>query len=223
MTFCPQAVIFDMDGLLIDSEPVWGEVEDELLAKRGKTLHHEIRQDLIGLRMRDFWAGMIEAYDLDEAPDVLISEVVSGFIDRLPEGAPPRPGAVALVALLHENKVPIAIASSSPHAIIDGVVGALNWGAFFPIRVSGDDVEHGKPTPDIYLESARRLGVAPSDCLALEDSRNGARAAVAAGMVTYVVPDLSHATEDGFSEITPHVFKSLVDVQETLVHTGCWS
>lgn len=222
LPFCPVAVIFDMDGLLVDSEPVWEVVEDALLTARGKVLSSDIRNPLIGLRMHDFWSQMRTSLALEEEVDVLIAEVVARFLDGLPDGALERLSASELIRFLADRRVPIAIASSSPRAIIDGVVEARGWDRFFPVRVSGDDVPHGKPAPDIYLETARRLGVKPEQCLALEDSRNGARAAVAAGMLTVAVPDLSHGTPEGLAAITPLVVESLGDVLRALEAQACY-
>ena len=96
--------------------------------------------------------------------------------------------------------------------IIDATVAAQNWDRYFQTHVCGEDVPAGKPAPDIYLEAARRLGVEPAHCLTLEDSPNGARAAVAAGMICYAIPDPSHSTGATFADITPYVYASLHDV-----------
>jgi HAD superfamily hydrolase (TIGR01509 family) len=214
--FCPQAVIFDMDGLLVDSEPVWHSVETAMLQARGKSWAYEIQKDLIGMRMSDFWTRMCSAYQLTEAPDELIAEATHRMVTMVPEQAIPRPGANELIAYFHERAVPMAIASSSPMAIIDSVVESRGWSGSFQIWVSGDEVAHGKPAPDIYLETARRIGCSPRDILTLEDSRNGARAAVAAGMICYAVPDPTHNSPADFEGVTPHVFDSLRDVLSVL-------
>lgn len=221
-TFCPQAVIFDMDGLLVDSEPVWQEVEDGLLARRGYDLDPQIRHGLIGMRMADFWGAMVREYQIPEAPETLISEVTADMVTAIPGHVDQRPGAQELLDFLHQRGVPCAIASSSPMPIIEAVVESEGWHGYFEAFVSGDQVPNGKPAPDIYLEAARLLGVDPARCLSLEDSRNGARAAVAAGTVCYAVPDLSHGHPDQFSEITPHLYVSLHEVREALVESGCF-
>jgi len=221
-TFCPQAVIFDMDGLLVDSEPVWQEVEDGLLTRRGYQLDAEVRSGLIGMRMADFWGAMVSEYQIPEAPETLIREVTDNMVAAIPGHVDQRPGAQELLDFLHGRGVPCAIASSSPMAIIQAVVESEGWHGFFAAFVSGDQVPNGKPAPDIYLEAARQLGANPADCLSLEDSRNGARAAVAAGTVCYAVPDLSHGHPDQFAEITPHVFVSLHEVCAALAHSACF-
>lgn len=216
--FCPQAVIFDMDGLLVDSEPVWMTAENAMLLERGKRLDDETHSTFIGLRMRDFWEGMARAYELTDEIDDLCTEVVTRMTTLIPEQVAARPGARELLEYLYARGVPCAIASSSPMEIIDATVIAQGWDAYFQTHVSGNDVPEGKPAPDIYLEAARRLGVQPADCLALEDSTTGARAAVAAGMLCYAVPDLSHTTIAKFAQVTPHVYDSLHDVLLTLEH-----
>lgn len=216
LNFCPQAVIFDMDGLLVDSEPVWAIAETALLEARGKTWDHAIQNPLIGMRMRDFLAGVRVGYGLSDTVDELAADVMGRMIRLIPEKVTPRPGAAELLDFLLSRGVPCAIASSSPMPIIDATVTSRGWERYFQTHVCGDDVIYGKPAPDIYLEAARRLGFPADQCLALEDSPNGSRAAVAAGMVTIAIPDLSHTTHEAFAPITPHVFDSLHDVRAAL-------
>lgn len=220
---CPRAVIFDMDGLLVNSEPVWEVIEDAILAERGKVLTAEGRSPLIGRRMADFWQGMKETFGLDDPIEDLVADVIQRFLENLPAGAPEQPGASDLIAFLHAEGVPIAIASSSPNAIIDGVVASRGWLHYFPVRVSGDEVAAGKPAPDVFIEAARRLGVEPSQCLILEDSRNGVRAAVASGATCIAVPDFSHVTLDELYPLTPHIADNLHQVQAALAAQGCFA
>lgn len=214
--FCPEAVIFDMDGLLVDSEPVWHFVETEMLRARGKAWDYAIQKDLIGLRMTDFWERMVGAYALTEAAGDLIGEATRRMIDFAAERIVTRPGANELLAFLRARGIPCSIASSSPMALIEAVVETHDWDGYFQHYVSGDDVVEGKPAPDIYLETARRMGFQPQHILTLEDSRNGARAAVAAGMVCYAVPDPTHNSHADFDGVTPYVFDSLHEVRQSL-------
>lgn len=216
LNFCPQAIIFDMDGLLVDSEPVWAMAEGALLQERGKQWDIEIQRPLIGMRMRDFLVGIRSGYGLSDTVDELVAELIGRMTKLVPTQVVPRPGAPELLEYLLARGIPCAIASSSPMPIIDAVVTSQGWDRYFQTHVCGDDVTHGKPAPDIYLEAARRIGVSPEACLALEDSPNGSRAAVAAGMVTIAVPDLSHTSHAAFEAITPHVFDSLHEVQTAL-------
>jgi len=216
LNFCPQAIIFDMDGLLVDSEPVWAMAEGALLNERGKQWDIEIQRPLIGMRMRDFLVDIRSGYGLSDTVDELVAELIGRMTKLVPTQVVPRPGAPELLEYLLARGIPCAIASSSPMPIIDAVVTSQGWDRFFQTHVCGDDVTHGKPAPDIYLEAARRIGIAPEACLALEDSPNGSRAAVAAGMVTIAVPDLSHTSHAAFEAITPYVFDSLHEVQAAL-------
>jgi HAD superfamily hydrolase (TIGR01509 family) len=221
MNFCPQAVIFDMDGLLVDSEPVWALAEGNMLKARGKAWAAEIQHKLIGMRMGDTVAGMIREYGLTDTPEMIRQEVIDAMVALVPEMAHVRPGALELLALLQAEGIPCAIASGSPMPIIEAVVTSRGWSGYFVHHCSGDEVPNGKPSPDIYLETARRMGADPAHVLTLEDSVNGAKAAVAAGMICYAVPDLSHTTHAAFENITPYVFDSLHDVVATL--QGCWT
>jgi HAD superfamily hydrolase (TIGR01509 family) len=216
MSFCPQAVIFDMDGLLVDSEPVWAVAESAMMTQRGKQTDPEIQRNLVGLRMNDFLTAMIDAYSMTDTLESLHTEIVDRMITLIPGEVRPRPGAPELLAWLEARGIPCAIASSSGMTIINAVVTAQGWDRYFKTHVSGDDVPHGKPAPDIYLEAARQLGVDPAGCLTLEDSPTGAKAAVAAGMICYAIPDLSHTSVDRFTQITPHIFDSLHNVLATL-------
>lgn len=207
-----KAVIFDMDGLLVDSEPLWETCERALLDRRGHTWNDGIREKLIGLRMNDFLRGMIAGYGLTDPVETMRAELESEMCAQIPDAVEARPGARALVDYLYEQGIPCAIASSSGQVIIDTVVESNGWKHVFTTRVTGDIVPNGKPAPDVYLEAARQLGVAPEDCLALEDSPTGARAAVAAGMTTFAIPDPSHSDPDLLATITPHVFHSLHEV-----------
>jgi len=218
--FCPQAVIFDMDGLLVDSEPVWAIAEAAMLTENGKVSVDEIQRGLVGLRMRDFLAGMRRAYDLIPTVEDLSVDITARMISLIPQKVVARPGAQELLDYLYAHNVPCAIASSSPMAIIDATVTAQRWNHYFHTHVCGDDVAQGKPAPDIYLEAARRLRFDPAVSLALEDSPTGAKAAVAAGIVCYAVPDPSHTSPSAFATVTPHVYSNLHEVLATL--DGCF-
>jgi HAD superfamily hydrolase (TIGR01509 family) len=166
--------------------------------------------------MSDFWATMCSAYQLSETPAALIAEATNRMVKAIPQQVIARPGADELLAYFHKRDVPMAIASSSPMPIIDAVVESRGWAGYFQVWVSGDEVANGKPAPDIYLETARRMNVSPHDVLTLEDSRNGARAAVAAGMICYAVPDPTHNSHADFEGVTPHIYNSLHDVLSIL-------
>ncbi len=220
MTWKPRAIIFDMDGLLVDSEDTWEMAENTVLAVRGRRYSPGERHKLLGLRVDEFLARWIEQFQLDDAPDVLRRELIAEVLKLVPHHPRPQPGAPEILAYVAQRRLPRAIASASPPEVIEAIVSGQGWQETLPLRVSADSVPRGKPAPDVYLEAARQLGVAPADCLALEDSPNGARAAVAAGMVCFAVPDLAHTDQRAFHGITRHVFDSLHDVLARLQALG---
>lgn len=212
----PKAVIFDMDGLLVDSEPIWHEAETALIESRGHVYTPEVRAKIIGLRLDEFVEILHTVYSFTESHDAIIQEVTDRMLTLIPQRVTVKPGAQEVIDYVVGQGLPVAIASSSPLSIIEATVQAQGWQDIIPVRCSADDVGRGKPAPDVYLKAAERLGMDPADCLALEDSPPGARAAVSAGMVCYAVPDATHSGFDAFDGVTPHVFHSLYDVLDTL-------
>jgi HAD superfamily hydrolase (TIGR01509 family) len=205
-----KAIIFDLDGLLVDSEVIWAEAEERLLGARGKGYNDTIpRDEFVGLRIDEFLDRLCVAFNIDESRESLYDELVGDMLQLVPDKVVQKPGARELLDYIRLHNIPCAIASSSPQSIIEAVAETQGWGDFVQVRLSAELVAKGKPAPDVYLEAARRLGFQPADCLALEDSPNGARAAIAAGMTCYAVPDLSHSPVTAFEGITPYVFDSL--------------
>lgn len=175
------AVIFDMDGVLADTEPIQEEALGAFLALQGKSLSPAENAAMIGLDYRAFWATLIERLGLDES----IEECVRGYEPILRPrliGLRAAPGAAELVSALRAVNVPLAVASSSFRPVVEMTLGAIGLRDAFKIVVSGEDVRRGKPAPDIYLLAADLLRVVPSRCVAVEDSPHGVRAATAAGM-----------------------------------------
>lgn len=212
----PAAIVFDMDGLLVDSEPLWHRAETVLVESRGHTYTPELRAKIIGMRLDAIVETFRRELHFPETDAELIDELNRYMLRFLPEMVRPQPGAHELVAWVAARGLPRAIASSSPAVVIDAVVESQGWEDVFAVRCTADDVPAGKPAPDVYLAAAQRLGVPPERCLALEDSPTGARAAVAAGMVCCAVPDLTHSDPDAFAAITPHVASSLHEVLAAL-------
>ncbi len=205
----PRAVIFDMDGLLVDSEPVWQIAEDALIQSRGRRPDPLIREALVGMRMDEFLHKVSLSYQIEDTIENLYADLVGRMLELIPTNVTPQPGAAEILDHLTQRNIPRAIASSSPLSVIDAVLNSQGWDEVFSVRCSADAEKRGKPAPDVYLRAAERLGLSPAHCLALEDSPNGARAAIAAGMVCYAVPDASHTRMDAFKGITDHVFDSL--------------
>ena len=206
-----KAIIFDMDGTLVDSEVVWDIAEREMFADMGLVYNAEVREQVIGLRLDEFFEKLISIYELDNSVEELEAELIKRMLLKIPEMVEPKSGAQAMIEWASHQGIPYCIASSSPMTIIEASVNAQGWTDLIPHLYTADAVPKGKPAPDVYLHAAEQLGVNPEECLALEDSPNGARSAVAAGMTCYVVPD-SHSTPEKFADITPHVFNSLDDV-----------
>lgn len=210
------AIIFDMDGLLVDSESVWHIAETQMVESRGHIYTQEARAGVVGMRMDEFLTHLHNLYQFEESVPELLELLTSDMLERIPVEVKAQPGAHEIINWIYEHNIPTAVASSSSMAIINATLKSQGWDNLFDVRCTADDEARGKPAPDVYLRAAERLGVDPKKCLALEDSANGARAAVAAGMTCYAVPDLSHANIDVFKDITPHVFTSLHAVLEHL-------
>lgn len=204
-----KAIIFDMDGLLVDSEPVWEEAETTVFLSHGIHMERHVREQLIGLRNDEFIGRLREIYRVSVSAETLQREVIGQMLAIIPHKVKAKGGAREILAYAGEEGIPIAIASSSPVAIIEAIVKSQGWEAVIPIRCSAETVALGKPAPDVYLKAADLLGIGPEDCLALEDSPNGARAAVAAGMTCYAVPDGDLSRDEAFNGITEHRFDSL--------------
>ena len=214
------AIIFDMDGLLVDTESVWEEAESAMLSSYGIAMEPAVRATLIGLR-NDVFIGKLKAlYDIPDSLEALQADVVERMLKLIPVKAKAMPGAAEMIQYVVDQGIPTAIASSSPGVIIEAVVASRGWGKSIPVRCSAEHLLAGKPEPHVYLEAAKALNVAPMNCLALEDSPIGARAAVAAGMTCYAVPDLSHTRIEAFAGVTEHVFDTLHDVLERLTQVA---
>jgi HAD superfamily hydrolase (TIGR01509 family) len=181
------AVIFDLDGVLVDSEPLWEDVRRSFTTARGGRWSADAQKSMMGMSSGE-WAHIMAAtlgVALPE-PDI-IRGVVDDMAARYRDGVPLLPGAVATVQRL-AARWPLGLASSANRPLIDIVLRVTGLDAYFVTTVSSEEVAHGKPAPDVYLEVSRRLGVSPTHCAAIEDSTNGLLAARAAGMRVVAVP-----------------------------------
>lgn len=210
------AIIFDMDGLLVDTEPVWEEAETEMLSGYNVEMEAAVRMELVGLRNDVFLSRLIAHYNIPASLETLQEDIIERMLKLIPVKAKPKAGALEIIQYVVERGIPTAIASSSPGVIIEAVVSSQGWGKYIPVRCSAEHLLAGKPEPHVYWEAAKALGVAPMNCLALEDSPTGARAAVAAGMTCYAVPDLSHTHIEAFAGVTDQLFDTLHHVLERL-------
>lgn len=185
----PAAVLWDMDGTIIDSEPLWIRAEDAMLARYGVELDDELRAQLIGSGLWDA-AELFRARGVDLSADEIVAELAGEVQAQLAAGEPDwRPGAVELLAALGEAGIPCALVTMSIRSLADQVAALLPPGTFRAI-VAGDEVEHEKPHPDPYLRGAAALGVPIEECLAFEDSPTGLRSAAASGAVAIGLPHL---------------------------------
>lgn len=181
-------MIFDLDGLLIDSEEVWDGVRERLVRERGGRWHERAQQEMMGMSSLEWSRYMHEALGLAEAPEEINAEVVRRMAGAYRERLPLVPGAVEAVRRL-AARWPLGLASSSNRPLIDLVLELAGLAPAFEVTVSSEEVGRGKPAPDVYLEAARRLGVEPDRVAAIEDSGNGILSARAAGMRVIAVPN----------------------------------
>jgi HAD superfamily hydrolase (TIGR01509 family) len=202
------AVIFDLDGVLLDSEKLWDEVREQHARERGGRWHERAQADMMGLSSTEWSRYMHDVIGLAESPEEINAEVVRRLLARYRESLPLLPGAVEAVERLAE-RWPLGLASSSNREVIDAVLELAGIADYFRATVSSEEVEHGKPAPDVYLEAARRLGVDPSRCAAIEDSRNGIRSAHAAGMRVIAIPNPHYPPSDDTLALADVVLKSL--------------
>ncbi len=213
------AVVFDLDGLLLDSEQLWDEVREELARERGGRWHERAQRDMMGMSSPEWSRYMREVIGLPEPPEEISAEVARRMAERYREGLPLLPGARDSVARMAAHW-PLGLASSSNRELIDLALEEGDLARFFRATVSAEEVERGKPAPDVYLEAARRLGVDPTRAVAVEDSHNGIRSAKAAGMRVVAIPNphfppdeeaLAQADVvlDSLVELVPEVISSL--------------
>ncbi|MBU6315894.1 MAG: HAD-IA family hydrolase [Acidobacteria bacterium] len=187
----PAAVLWDMDGTIVDTEPYWIETEHELVAEFGGHWDDEKAHSLVGKDLRDSAAILRDRGGVDLPIDDIVNRLLDGVILRVQRNVPWRPGARELLAALNRAGIPTALVTMSWQRFADAVVSALPTGSF-TVVVTGDQVTNGKPHPEPYLAAAAALGLRPEDCVAIEDSPTGLRSAVAAGCRTIAVPNVVH-------------------------------
>jgi HAD superfamily hydrolase (TIGR01509 family) len=215
----PAAIIFDLDGVLLDSEQRWNESKEALVREAGGTWLEEAPTVMMGMSSPEWSAYLRDDLGVQRDLDAINDDVVRRMHDSYEDGLPLLPGALETVRAL-AARWPLGLASSSNREIIDVFLERSGVGDLFGATVSSEQVARGKPAPDVYLETARRLDVEPRACVAIEDSANGLRAAHAAGMPVIAAPnphyppgddalELAAAVVDGVGDITPELVEGL--------------
>jgi HAD superfamily hydrolase (TIGR01509 family) len=208
-----EAVVFDLDGVLVESEEVWDEVREAYVRERGGRYDEDVQRALMGMSSPEWSRYLHERAGVPDEPQAINDEVVRRMLAAYRDHLPLIDGAVDAVRRLAQL-YPLALASSSNRELIDTVLLVAGLAQLFRATVSSEEVAHGKPAPDVYLEAARRLGVDPQHCAAVEDSHGGIRSAKSAGMRVIAIPNssfppdeesLAHAdvTIDSLAELTP--------------------
>jgi len=209
----PAAVLWDMDGTLVDTEPYWIEVEHALVEAHGGTWTHADAMNLVGNDLIESGRYLREVGGVDLEPAEIVEILLDGVIEHITREVPWRPGAVELLADLAAHGVPCALVTMSYRRFVKPVLDALPVGSF-DVVVTGDAVTQGKPHPEPYLKAATLLGVEPAATVAIEDSNTGARSAVAAGCTVLVVPNHVPVLDgEGrvFADTLPSSWRTLLD------------
>ena len=204
----PDAVIFDLDGLLLESEQVWSAAKERLTRELGGTWNEVAERAMLGMSSPEWSRYMRDELLLPLEPREISARVVGLVLDRYRRDLPLLEGADQAVRRL-AARWPLGLASSSNREIIDEVLRQAGWTELFPITVSSEEVERGKPSPDVYLEAARRLRVRPGSSVAIEDSSAGIRSARAAGLAVIAIPNRAYRPDPELLEQAEAVLGSL--------------
>jgi HAD superfamily hydrolase (TIGR01509 family) len=213
------AVVFDLDGVIVDSEHVWDEARRRLAEERGGRWHDEASRDMMGMSSPEWSRYMRERIGLSEPPEEINAEVVRRMEAIYRDELPLLPGAPEAVEAL-AARWPLGLASSSNRELIDLVLSLSGLERFFRATVSSEEVARGKPSPDVYLEAARRLGVDPARSAAIEDSENGIRSAKAAGMRVLAIPNPQFPPPADALALADAVLSSVAELTPAAVEPG---
>jgi HAD superfamily hydrolase (TIGR01509 family) len=206
-----EAVVFDLDGVLLDSEQVWDEVRMELAHERGGRWHEGAQADMMGMSSSEWSRYMHDVIGLSDPPEQINAEVVGRLLERYRAGLPLIDGAVDAVHRL-AGVFRLGVASSSNRPVIETVLATTGIADVFAAVVSSEEVARGKPAPDVYLEAARRLSVPPNRSAAIEDSANGIRSAAAAGLRVIAIPNAHYPPPPEALELADTVLESLAEL-----------
>ncbi len=206
------AVVFDLDGVLIDSEHVWDEVREALAHERGGRWHAGAQADMMGMSSIEWSRYMHDVIGLEETPEEISDEVVRRMLTRYAERLPIIAGAPEAVGRLVAAGLRLAVASSANRPLIDAALSQSGLASHIEVTVSAEEVARGKPGPDVFLEAARRLDVPAERCAAIEDSGNGIRAAHAAGMRVLAIPNTHYPPASDALALAAVVLASLEEL-----------
>jgi HAD superfamily hydrolase (TIGR01509 family) len=210
------AVVFDLDGLLIETEEIWDEVREALARERGGTWTESAQRDMMGMSSTEWSRYMHDEIGLAESPQQINDLVVERMAERYQSQLPLLPGAVEAVERIAAHW-PLGVASSSNRGLIDLVLELSGLAPYFAVTVSSEEVARGKPAPDVYLEAARRLGRDPIRCAAIEDSENGVRSAAAADMRVIAIPNQAFPPSPETLRLAHVVIASLAELEPGLI------
>jgi HAD superfamily hydrolase (TIGR01509 family) len=210
------AVVFDLDGVLIQSEEVWDTVRERFTRERGGRYDAEIQRAMMGMSSTEWSHYLHETAGLPDSPEQINEAVVRRMLEAYERQLPLIDGAVDAVQRLART-YPLGLASSSNRALIDAVLRTAGLESCFAATVSSEEVARGKPAPDVYLEAARRLGVEPTSCAAVEDSHGGIRSAKAAEMRVIAIPNPSYPPDDESLAQADVVLRSLAELTPDVV------
>jgi HAD superfamily hydrolase (TIGR01509 family) len=190
-----EAVVFDLDGVILDSEEIWDEVRERYIRERGGRYDADAQRTMMGMSSVEWSRFIHDELGVAATPEEINADVVQLMQERYRARLPLVPGAFAAVERL-AAVFPLGLASSSNRELIEAVLAAAGLDEQFGAVVSSEEVQRGKPAPDVYLEAAARLGVEPQACAAVEDSHNGIRAAKAAAMRVIAIPNAHYPPDD---------------------------
>jgi len=210
------AVVFDMDGVLIESEEVWDSVREAYVRERGGRYDAEVQRAMMGMSSTEWSQYLHDVAGIPDAPAAINDEVVRRMLDAYRAHVPLVDGAVDAVERL-ARVYPLGLASSSNRSLIDAVLDVAGVTSLFAATVSSEEVARGKPAPDVYLEAARRLGVDATRCAAVEDSHGGIRSANAAGMRVIAFPNPTYPPDEESLARADVVIRSLDELTPSLV------
>ena len=211
-----QAVVFDLDGVLLQSEEVWDAVRERYVRERGGRYDEDVQRAMMGMSSPEWSRFLHEDAHVPDTPDEINSEVVRRMLEAYERELPLLAGAVAAVQRA-AAAFPLGLASSSNREVFEEVLELAGIDECFRATVSSEEVERGKPAPDVYLEAARRLGVVPGDCTAVEDSHAGIRSARSAGMRVVAIPNAAYPPDEEALQLADTVVPSLDELTPDLL------